>query len=64
VPDATRLSYQTALMAMSVWVLGSILLGASPTVVGLGGIVVLLGSLVSVRAAASRWEPTDDDDHL
>ena len=44
-----RLSYQAALLAMSVWVLGSLLLGASYATVGTGGIVVLIGTLVVVR---------------
>ncbi len=36
-------------MAMSAWVLGSLLLGADYFVVGTGGIVVLLVTLVVVR---------------
>ncbi|QYG93713.1 hypothetical protein HC251_15630 [Iamia sp. SCSIO 61187] len=47
--DRTRLSYQAALMAMSAWVLGTLLLGVSFRVVGLGGIAVLLVTLVAVR---------------
>lgn len=50
--DPKRLSLQAALMAMSAWVLGSLLLSFSYTVVGVGGIVVLLGILVGVRVLA------------
>ena len=39
-------------MAMSAWVLGSLLLSLSYTTVGLGGIVVLLGILAGVRLLA------------
>ncbi|HEX7135673.1 MAG TPA: hypothetical protein VF228_24055 [Iamia sp.] len=51
-PDPTRLSLQAALMAMSTWVLGSLLLGATYAVVGIGGIVVLLLTLVVTRLIA------------
>ena len=50
--DPKRLSLQAALMAMSVWVLGSLILGAAYVVVGVGGIVVLLVTLVAVRLVA------------
>jgi hypothetical protein len=50
--DPKRLSLQAALMAMSAWVLGSLLLGADYAVVGIGGIVVLLVTLVAVRIIA------------
>ncbi len=50
--DPKRLSLQAALMAMSVWVLGSLLLSLSYAVVGVGGIVVLLGTLLGVRRLA------------
>lgn len=50
--DPKRLSLQAALLAMSAWVLGSLLLSLSYAVVGIGGIVVLLGILVVVRVAA------------
>jgi hypothetical protein len=39
-------------MAMSTWVLGSLLLGATYAVVGIGGIVVLLLTLVVTRLIA------------
>lgn len=41
-------------MAMSVWVLGSLVLGVDDSVVGIGGIVVLLGTLVIVRVVAPK----------
>jgi hypothetical protein len=55
--DAKRLSLQTALMAMSAWVLGSLLLGSDYSVVGIGGIVVLLVTLVVVRVVAPMLDP-------
>lgn len=52
-------------MAMSAWVLGTLLLGWSYRVVGLGGIVVLLASLVLVRIGARVvvrvLHPPEDD---
>ena len=56
--DPTRLSFQTALLAMSAWVLGSLLFGATYRTVGLGGISVLLVTLVVVRVVA----PLIDDE--
>jgi hypothetical protein len=41
-------------MAMSAWFLGSLLLGADYSVVGIGGILVLLLTLVAVRLIAPR----------
>ncbi|HEU5151869.1 MAG TPA: hypothetical protein VFU19_15335 [Iamia sp.] len=52
--DPKRLSLQSALMAMSAWVLAALLLSAPYSVVGVGGIVVLLGTLVGVRVIAPR----------
>jgi len=41
-------------MAMSAWFLGSLLLSADYAVVGIGGIVVLLLTLIVVRLIAPR----------
>ncbi len=46
-------------MAASVWVLGTLLLGVSFRLVGGGGIVVLLGTLVGARALATLLGPPD-----
>jgi hypothetical protein len=50
---------------MSVWVLGSLLLGWTYRTVGLGGIVVLLATLVVVRIGSRvAWRvlhPPEDD---
>ncbi len=48
-------------MAMSVWVLGAFLFSAPYSVVGTGGIVVLLVTLVVVRVAAPRLRPLYED---
>lgn len=50
--DPKRLSFQAALMAMSAWVLASLLLGSDYSLVGCGGIVVLLVTLIVVRVVA------------
>jgi hypothetical protein len=49
-------------MAMSVWVLGAFLLSAPYSVVGTGGIVVLLVTLVVVRVVAPLLGPLFDQD--
>ena len=46
-------------MAVSVWVLGTLLLSASYALIGVGGIVVLLGTLVVARIVARSFGPDD-----
>lgn len=46
---------------MSAWVLGSFLFSAPYSVVGVGGIVVLLVTLVGVRIGARLVAPHDDE---
>ena len=43
-------------MALSGWVLGSLLLGATYRTVGLGGIVVLLVTLVVARVVVAQLD--------
>ena len=43
-------------MAMSAWVLGSLLFGATYRTVGFGGIVIMLVTLVGVRIFAPRHD--------
>lgn len=57
--ESKRLSFQAALMAMSVWVLGTLLLSAPYALVGVGGIVVLLGTLAGVRVAVRVLSPLE-----
>ncbi len=59
--DPTRLSLQAALLAMSAWVLAALLFSAPYSVVGTGGIVILLLTLVVVRIVAPRIPRIDRD---
>lgn len=46
-------------MAASTWVLGTLLLSTSYALVGIGGIVVLLGTLIVTRIVAAILGPHD-----
>ena len=67
IDDPARLGLQISLLAVSGWVLGAIVLGASLRTVGLGGIAVLLVTMVGVRAFGEQvaerveeWFPEGD----